>query len=324
MAAVDAADVAVAPPPPDPNGSGVFRSDDGGKTWTFMSNQNQRPMYFSQIRVDPVNDQKIFVGGNPGADVAGRRQDVDGRCTARTPTTTPSGSTRKIRAMVMVGHDGGLDISNDGGSDWDYHNDIAVGQFYQVSADMRRPYYVCGGLQDNNAWCGPSALRSTTGPVNTDWFTVAGGDGFYTRQDPTDWAIVYARIAGRQHEPSRYAQRHAEEHSPERRRRGGGAAATANAIQRANEPPRRRRRAPRATPGAADAAAGGRGGGGGGGRGGTPNVINAPPNVDPFRFYWNAPFEISPHNPAVVYMAGAVLLQVEQPRRHVVDEPARI
>src|SRR5262249_59654510 len=52
--------------------------------------------------------------------------------------------------------------------------------------------YVCGGLQDNNAWCGPSALRSNNGPVNTDWFTVAGGDGFYTRQDPTDWAIVYA------------------------------------------------------------------------------------------------------------------------------------
>ena len=91
-----------------------------------------------------------------------------------------------------MGHDGGLDISNDGGFTWDYHNDIAVGQFYQVSADMRRPYHVCGGLQDNNAWCAPSALRSSSGPVNTDWYTVAGGDGFYTRQDPTDWAIVYA------------------------------------------------------------------------------------------------------------------------------------
>ena len=73
-----------------------------------------------------------------------------------------------------MGHDGGVDISYDGGFTWDYHNDIAVGQFYQVSADMRRPYYVCGGLQDNNAWCGPSALRSNNGPVNTDWFTIAG------------------------------------------------------------------------------------------------------------------------------------------------------
>ena len=65
---------------------------------------------------------------------------------------------------------------------------------------MRRPYVVCGGLQDNNAWCGPSALRSTTGPVNTDWFTVAGGDGFYTRQDPYRLGHCLRRIAGRQHD----------------------------------------------------------------------------------------------------------------------------
>ncbi|MBS1859330.1 MAG: hypothetical protein JST11_28410, partial [Acidobacteria bacterium] len=176
--------------PPDPNASGVFRSEDGGKTWTFMSNQNQRPTYFSQIRVDPVNDRKIFVGGNPG------QISMDGGKTWKPMTASHTDYhafwiSPKDPRIVVVGHDGGFDISNDGGLDWDYHNDIAVGQFYQVSADMRRPYYVCGGLQDNNAWCGPSALRSTSGPVNTDWFTVAGGDGFYTRQDPTDWAIVY-------------------------------------------------------------------------------------------------------------------------------------
>ena len=63
--------------------------------------------------------------------------------------------------IVAVGHDGGLDISNDGGHDVGLpqrHRRSA--QFYQVSADMRRPYYVCGGLQDNQAWCGPSAVRS--------------------------------------------------------------------------------------------------------------------------------------------------------------------
>ena len=185
-----AAVAAAAPSPPDPNRSGVFRSDDGGKTWTFMSNQNQRPTYFSQIRVDPVNDQKLFVGGNPG------QMSLDGGKTWQGLTGSHTDYhafwiNPKDPRVVAVGHDGGLDISNDGGFTWDYHNDIAVGQFYQVSADMRRPYYVCGGLQDNNAWCGPSAVRSTTGPVNTDWFTVSGGDGFYTRQDPTDWAIVY-------------------------------------------------------------------------------------------------------------------------------------
>ena len=131
--------------PADPNASGVFRSDDGGKTWIFESNQNQRPTYFSQIRVDPANDQKLFVGGNPG------QMSLDGGKT----WTGLTGSHTDYHAIwinpkdpriVAVGHDGGVDFSYDGGFTWDYHNDIAAGQFYQVSADMRRPYYVCGGL----------------------------------------------------------------------------------------------------------------------------------------------------------------------------------
>ncbi len=207
----------------------------------------------------------------------------------------------------MVGHDGGLDISNDGGFNWDYHNDIAVGQFYQVSADMRRPYVVCGGLQDNNAWCGPSALRSTTGAVNTDWFTVSGGDGFYTRQDPYDWAIVYAE--SQDGYMTRHDLRTGTQKSirPTVATRPGGAtpAPTANEIQRANSPAgRRRARAERTCHGRWSRRSRGAAGGGGGGRGGPPNVINAPPDIEPFRFYWNAPFEISPHNPAVVYMAS--------------------
>src|SRR5262249_29075392 len=184
--------------------------------------------------------------------------------------------------------------------------DIAVGQFYQVSADMRRPYYVCGGLQDNNAWCGPSALRSNNGPVNTDWFTVAGGDGFYTRQDPTDWAIVYAQSQDGnmvRHDLRTGTQKSIRPTAG----RGGQGAQTANEINRANNP------SPGTTPAeqppAAGEAAGGRGGqgggfGGGGGRGGPPNVMNAPPDLPALRFYWNAPIEISPHNPAVVFMAA--------------------
>ena len=288
------------PPPPDPTASGVYRSDDGGDTWMLMSNQNDRPMYFSQIRVDPVNDKKLFVGGNPA------QMSLDGGKTW-TPVT---GSHTDYHAFwinpkdprtVAVGHDGGLDISNDGGLTWDYHNDIAVGQFYQVSADMRRPYYVCGGLQDNNAWCGPSALRSTAGAVDTDWFTVGGGDGFYTRQDPTDWAIVYAE--SQDGNMSRHDMRNGTQKSirPNTGAGRGGAAATPAASAAATPPPE-------AGQAPAVPAAGGRvgaaGGGGGGGRGGAPNVINAPANIEALRFYWNAPFEISPRNPAVVYMAG--------------------
>jgi photosystem II stability/assembly factor-like uncharacterized protein len=305
------------PPPPNPDASGVFRSDDSGKTWNFISNCNERAMYFSQIRVDPADVNKIFTGGNPG------RVSHDGGKT----WTGLQGSHTDYHAFwinpkdprqVWIGHDGGFDSSNDGGVTWDYHNDIAVGQFYQVSADMRRPYWVCGGLQDNNAWCGPSALRSNGGggggggastgynggPVNSDWYTVAGGDGFYTRQDPSDWAIVYGE--SQDGAMTRHDLRNGTQKSVRPTvGRAGAADQTANEIQRANRdantPPVDAPQTPAA--GAEAAAAGGRGGGGGG-RGGQPNVLNAPANVEPLRFYWNAPMEISPHNPATIYMAA--------------------
>src|SRR5262245_6552776 len=270
--------------PPDPNASGVVRPEDGGKTWKFMSNQNQRPMYFSQIRVDPNNDQKIFVGGNPGQISIDGGKMWSGIAGSHTDYHAFWINPKDSRE-VYVGHDGGMDKSTDGGVSWDYHNDIAVGQFYQVSADMRRPYYVCGGLQDNNAWCGPSALRSNNGPVNTDWFTVAGGDGFYTRQDPTDWAIVYAE--SQDGNMVRHDLRNGTQKSIRpTAARGGQGAQTANEINRANNP------APGTTPPeqppAAGEAAGGRGGqggafGGGGGRGGQPNIMNAPSDLDAMR-----------------------------------------
>ncbi len=319
--------------PPDPNGSGVFRSDDGGATWTFESNQNQRPTYFSQIHVDPKNDRKLFVGGTPA------QMSLDGGKTWKGLT----GSHTDYHAfwinpadprIVWVGHDGGFDSSNDGGFSWSYHNNISVGQFYQVSADMRHPYFVCGGLQDNNAWCGPSALRGSGGGTNSDWFTISGGDGFYTRQDPTDWAIVYGESqdgAMTRHDLRAGTQKSIQPRGPQ----PVVAAATApegSAVPAAGSPATAPAAAPQtgaaaaapATPpaeGAAPAtpAAGGRrggragaaaagaaagGGGGGGGRGGVANIVNPPAKLDPLRFYWNAPFEISPHDPSVVYMAA--------------------
>jgi photosystem II stability/assembly factor-like uncharacterized protein len=259
-----------------PDRSGVWRSDDAGKTWQFMTNTSNRPIYYSQIRVDPVNDKKIIQGG------AQAQMSFDGGKTWNGLSGTGHGDYHAIwinpkdPRNVAVGHDGGLDISNDGGFTWDYHNDMALGQFYQVSADMRRPYWVCGGLQDNQAWCGPSAVRAQFGAVNTDWFTIAGGDGFYTRQDPSDWTIAYGESQNAS--MTRYDLR----------------AGTQRSIT-----PRATTAAPASAgaPGGAAPAGGGRGGGMG-------NLTNQPAKVDEFRFYWNTPFEISPFDPATVYISG--------------------
>ena len=139
---------------------------------------------------------------------------------------------------------------------------------------------------------------------------MAGGDGFYTRQDPTDWAIVYGE--SQDGKMTRHDLRNGTQKSIRPRwDRGGGAERTANEMAARppsvnNPTPRRRDVRPPRTAGGRSGSGGVREaarGGGFGGRGG-PNVVNAPPNVDPLRFYWNAPFEISPHNPAKLYMAA--------------------
>jgi hypothetical protein len=177
---------------PNPARSGVWRSDDKGKTWKLMSNNNDRPMYYSQIRVDPNNPDIVYTCGAPF------HKSTDGGRTFRTVQGIAHSDhhafwidPRNSRHLI-IGNDGGLDVSYDQAETWDFINVMAVGQFYAISADMRKPYWVCGGLQDNGSWCGPSATRSTNGILNSDWFRVGGGDGFYTQQDPSDWGTVYA------------------------------------------------------------------------------------------------------------------------------------
>src|ERR1019366_3138158 len=77
------------------------------------------------------------------------------------------------------------------GKTWDFVNTMATGLAYWVSADMRRPYYLYTGLQDNGSWGGPSGTRGGSGVMNNDWFGIGGGDGFQTAVDPTDPNVVY-------------------------------------------------------------------------------------------------------------------------------------
>jgi photosystem II stability/assembly factor-like uncharacterized protein len=171
---------------------GLFRSDDRGETWQKMSDTNPRPMYYSKVHLDPNNDQRVWVLGAP------LYYSEDGGRTFTTEFAQKVHSDHHALWInpansdeMILGGDGGISTSQDRGRTWDFVNNIAIGQFYEIGVDMQQPYRICGGLQDNNAWCGPSMSMNPRGIGNADWFTIGGGDGFYAQVDPTDPNTVY-------------------------------------------------------------------------------------------------------------------------------------
>ncbi|MFN2398706.1 MAG: WD40/YVTN/BNR-like repeat-containing protein [Gemmatimonadaceae bacterium] len=175
--------------------NGLYRSSDGGATWTRVNSENTRPFYYSQVRVDPKNPDRVYWSSTPV------KFSDDGGKTARNATV---GIHVDHHAMwidpndperFIVGNDGGVAITFDRGGSYNFPNTMPLGQFYEISYDMDVPYNVCGGLQDNGSWCGPSRRRRDP-IVNANWYTVGGGDGFYTAQDPTDPNIIYSESQG--------------------------------------------------------------------------------------------------------------------------------
>jgi photosystem II stability/assembly factor-like uncharacterized protein len=172
---------------------GVYRSEDKGSTWTRMSATNPRPMYYSQIRIDPSNDQRIWVLG------ASMYVSEDGGKSFETNYVTRVHGDHhamwihpKNSNHMILGSDGGIYFSYDRGKSWDFVNALPLGQFYEIGIDMRKPYWVYGGLQDNGSWGGPSATWYRQGITNDEWIKIGGGDGFYTQVDPEDHTLIYA------------------------------------------------------------------------------------------------------------------------------------
>lgn len=172
---------------------GLFRSDDKGFSWRRMSTTNPRPMYYSKVRVDPRNDQRVWVLG------AAMYFSEDGGKTFRDDLLRSIHSDHHAMWInpadsdhLVVGSDGGIHFSYDRGLTWDFVNTIPLGQFYEVAADMRKPYWIYGGLQDNGTWGGPSATRNRLGITNDEWIRIGGGDGFYVQVDPQDPSVIYA------------------------------------------------------------------------------------------------------------------------------------
>ena len=186
-----------APAGGQPGVTGVYRSDDAGATWRRVSGVNPRPMYFSQIRIDPNNPEHIYMGG------VGMQMSLDGGRTFETDAALVTHDD--IHAIwinpansehILIGNDGGLAVSYDKSKTWVFIPNLPVGLFYHVAYDMEIPYNVCGGMQDNYNWCGPSVSRLGRGIMNYDWFQVQGGDGFVAMPDLRDSRIIYTESQG--------------------------------------------------------------------------------------------------------------------------------
>jgi len=181
-----------------PTAGTLFRSDDYGETWEMVhanAQINFRPFYYSDVFVDPSDENTVFVIAG------GQSKSTDGGRTFQGVAAGVHGDHQALWIdptdgnYVLSGSDGGYQVSYDGGINYHIWRNVVLSQFYQVFYDDRDPYWVCGGLQDNGNWCGPS--RAKDGAILQDsWYNVSFGDGFYTVPVPGKPNLVYSNAQG--------------------------------------------------------------------------------------------------------------------------------
>ncbi len=181
------------------NKTGLYISADGGESWKSQSatmNTVARPFYFSTIAVDPKDPKRVY---RPAFQFA---YSSDGGYSFSEASSDGGWVHSDMHAIwinpfytniIYVGTDGGMYTSIDKGVTWQFNHGLPVGQFYHVAYDMKEPYNVYGGLQDNGSWTAPSAAPGGIG--NGNWDRVNGGDGFWTVPD-IDGKTVYSEYQG--------------------------------------------------------------------------------------------------------------------------------
>jgi photosystem II stability/assembly factor-like uncharacterized protein len=172
---------------------GVFRSDDGGASWRRVNSLNPRPYYYSQIRVDPKDPERVYVlgtqyhvstdGGRKFDTINDHRLHVDFHALWIDPDDPE---------RLLIGGDAGIAWSVDRGATWKHFQNLPCAQYYRVRVDEREPYRIHGGLQDNGTWVVPSRSWHPEGVMTDEVFCIGWGDGFTAIPHPVEPDVVFS------------------------------------------------------------------------------------------------------------------------------------
>ena len=179
----------------------LYKSEDGGLKWKKINDKSDignRPFYYSEIYVDPENENRVYSiftyvnvsedGGKNFTQLMPAYQVDNG--------VHPDHHAWWIHPdngqFMMDGNDGGMNITKDGGKTWRFIGNLPVAQFYHIATDNEYPYNVYGGMQDNGSWRGPAYVWRTQGIRNSYWQEIAFGDGFDVVPDLEDSQYGYA------------------------------------------------------------------------------------------------------------------------------------